>query len=322
MINQPPPDALLISQLMIYAAELRTLYKAARYQSSELDDALKRLDELDVSKSNFVQLVSHELRTPVAVIAGYVEILDEMLGGRLVGVESGFLKTVYRQTQHLSLLVQQLTEFSQFATQDLPAQLPSSEIEIESDLAAIVRSELEAVIAAQIKPLNFELQAPQVLSLANIEPTRFRLIVRYLLSNAVKFNIDNGWVKVDLQTHSESHEATDLEVTHETQTLMLEIGNSGAVIPSDQLDAIFKSFRQVEEVTTPSSRGSGHRSNYCRAGGGFFGWAGGSAFRRDWYFFYHQIALSGLGRPAPTQTKATTDAITGIELCPRFATAL
>ncbi len=256
MTNEGRPNTLLVSQLMIYAEELRTLYKAARYQSSELDEALKRLDELDASKSNFVQLVSHELRTPVAVIAGYVEILDEMLTGRLADVESGFLKTIYRQTQHLSVLVQQLTEFSQFAT-DLPAQLPSSEMESEGDLAAILRSELEAVTAAEIKPLNFELQAPQTLPLANIEPTRFRLIVRYLLSNAVKFNIENGWIKIDLQTHSEPRPAPDLEIDNQTQTLVLEIGNSGASIPSDQLDVIFESFRQVEEVTRRHQGGLG-----------------------------------------------------------------
>lgn len=244
-MNNSPDDALLASQLLIYAQELAAVYAAERHQQLQLQDANRRLQEIDLSKNSFVQLLSHELRTPVAVIAGYIEILNELLEERLESVEAGFLNTVYSQTQHLSELIQQLTEFNQFNESNSPAQLPS--VLTDCDLACIVRSELQEIEAVTAeKRLELQLQIPAVLVLANIEPTRFRLIARYLLNNAVKFNAAAGWISVTLRTEAELKQVDD--TSNSLQWVILEIGNSGATIPLDKLNSIFESFRQVEDA--------------------------------------------------------------------------
>src|SRR5262249_29712933 len=69
---------------------------------------LRRLEQV---RTEFVANVSHELRTPLTAIHGYVETL---LGGAMEEPDNArrFLEIVYRQTERLGRLINDLTDLS------------------------------------------------------------------------------------------------------------------------------------------------------------------------------------------------------------------
>lgn len=207
---------------------------------SKLQETEQRLQELDNIKTNFVRLLSHELRTPITVLIGYLEMLTETLEDRLEAEEAQFLQTAYNQANHLSKVIEELTQFSRLNITELATQLPSPQLEY--DLASIIRAELsELKNPLQVRNIELQLEIPENLPCANIEPSRFRLLVQHLLSNALKFNHDSGWLQITLRVDTEQANQAD-------QTLELILGNSGPIIPPEKVNAIFESFQQAEEL--------------------------------------------------------------------------
>jgi CheY-like chemotaxis protein len=86
------------------------------------------------------------------------------------------------------------------------------------------------------------------------DEVRLRQIVFNLMSNAVKFT-DRGNVRLAARA-IEQDGAEQLEI---------EVQDSGIGIPSDRLDEIFESFRQVDGSTTRRHGGTGLGLTICRS---------------------------------------------------------
>lgn len=205
----------------------------------KLQEIEQRLQELDNLKTNFMRLLSHELRTPITVLLGYLEMLTESLEGRLESEDFEFLQISFQQANKLSKVIEQLTQFSRLNLSEI-AQLPSAQE--DNDLAHIVDTELDELRSPiQARNIELKIEMPDSLPCANIEPSRFKLVVQHLLSNALKFNSDNGWIQVTLRINEDTASEKD-------KTLELTCGNSGLSIPAEKVNAIFDSFQQAEEI--------------------------------------------------------------------------
>lgn len=251
----------LVRQMMIYAQELKTIYDTERERRNELEAALRRLREQDELKTTFVDLLSHELRTPVTVIQGYLEVMSELLDGRLEGAEAEFLTVVLEQSNQLSHLIAELTDFTDLSRSEPLPQLEESVV--RKDLSLLVQKEIQR-LHHQIEQhdLRLTLEVPSGLPAANLEPARFRLILAHLLNNAVKFNRDGGWIKVSLNLLDETGQKIAAAPAEENQTeaptqLRLSVANTGEVIAPEKLHLIFEAFSQGEATHTRSHGGLG-----------------------------------------------------------------
>ncbi|MEI7556965.1 ATP-binding protein [Candidatus Chlorohelix sp.] len=221
-------------QLIIYARELKVVYEEERLKRNELERANDRLRQLDEMKSTFVEIVSHELHTPITIISGYLQVLSEMLADKLQPQEAEYFNLANQQVQHLSLLVEDITNFT-YLTRSEPL-LHLSDPELTNNLSMVVKKELEKQQSSiNEKGLSVYLNVPEQITPSNIEPARFRVIVGHLLSNAIKFNEVNGWIKINLH----------LTNGEETDNLVLEIANSGVFIPPEKMAQIYAPFQQI-----------------------------------------------------------------------------
>jgi signal transduction histidine kinase len=237
----------LAQQMVIYARELKSIYDQERAKRLELESANTRLRELDEMKSTFVELVSHELRTPVTVISGYLEVISEMLKDRLEAQEAEYLSLVNEQSQQLSLLVEDITNFA-YITRSTPL-LQLDDPESNQNLSALINHELERNSAAlDFLGLTVTLDLPDHIPPANLEPARFRVIVQHLINNAIKFNHHEGWIKISCSIN---------DADPEKRQLVLTVGNSGSVIPPDKIKQIFEAFRQAQSSATRNYSGMG-----------------------------------------------------------------
>ncbi|MDQ1383359.1 MAG: two-component system, sensor histidine kinase and response regulator [Actinomycetota bacterium] len=156
-------------------------------------ELIKKLEDVDRTKSEFLSRVSHELRAPLTSIIGYVEILiDDGAADTSQdhGAELQMLDTVDRNSKRLLLLIDNLLMISRAESENVR----SSDSEI--DLSELVQRVQENVAPAVAKgDLTIEIDVPPDLALRG-DPEQLERAVLNLVTNAVKFTPPGGSIEI------------------------------------------------------------------------------------------------------------------------------
>jgi DNA-binding response OmpR family regulator len=133
---------------------------------------------------------------------------------------------------------------------------------------------------AERKKITLKFQAEFESLMGYVDKDKLEKIVTNLLSNAFKFTPEGGTVKVNLSLRGDMAQAISTKPAcsrqaifeneigtsrqvgtrndgNSTRGILIKIFNSGAGIPSDQLDKIFDRFYQADESYTKDSEGTG-----------------------------------------------------------------
>lgn len=212
------------------------LYTESQRRNETLRHALAKQEELDELKSGFIRNVSHELRTPLGLIYGHASLLASGVLGDLTEEQSNSMQIIARRSTMLKLLVEDLT--AMLAVQAF--EIKYETIEVASFLHSIVddfqllAEEHQIHLASNIEANLGQLQGAT---------THLRRVFDNLLSNAFKFTPVNGKIW--------------LEAWSEDKQLIIEVGDNGIGIPSDQLHRVFERFYQVDRTTRRKFGGTG-----------------------------------------------------------------
>ena len=208
---------------------------------NRLAQALRQTaDEERRTKEQFVANVSHELRTPLNMIVGFCEMImetPEAYGGSLSPKLLADLDVVFRNSQHLSGLVDDVLDLSQ----------------IEAGQMALVREHVgfqeilnSAVTAVrplyQSKALYLDIDVPTDLLPVFCDRIRIREVMLNLLSNAGRFT-EKGGVKI--------------KVREDGAQLVVSIADTGPGIPEGQQARLFRPFEQLDGTIRRRYGGTG-----------------------------------------------------------------
>jgi signal transduction histidine kinase len=191
--------------------------------------------QMDVTKNEFVSQVSHDLRSPLAVIQGYVWLLDQI--PRLNKEAKGYVKEIYRLIERMSELINNLLDLSQI------------EMGIEADFKDISFTDVVAKAVegmrgmAEAKHIQLEVDLPtDVLSLRG-SPLRLGQAVTNLMGNAMKFTPEDGVVTVQVAT--------------EGNYAIVKISDTGPGIPEALQPQLFQKFSRLAQKATKTNEGYG-----------------------------------------------------------------
>ena len=201
-----------------------------------------QLAELDKLRAEFVSVASHELKTPINVILGYLTLLEDQLYGPVTEKQLEVLATVENQAQTLSRLVQHLLDVSRF--QAGAARLEPRPLALRSFLAELERTfQVLAVQGGVTFTVTARPDAPEVVTW---DHDRVNEVLANLLSNAFKFTPTGGRV-----------ELTASGLLRGDGAVFIEVRDTGAGIPAEQLPNIFDKFFQADNQRASSQKGSG-----------------------------------------------------------------
>lgn len=157
----------------------------------ELENANKRLRELDRLKSDFIIMVSHELRTPLTLISGYAHLLDEQVqqtdnalpAEMVIGVAEGLNLGVVRMRD----VVNEIINVARIASGTLDLALGPVRI---SELVQDVYEEYQDVMNK--RNLNIQIGDLDKLPILQGDGDQLKSAIYHIVSNAIKYTPDGG----------------------------------------------------------------------------------------------------------------------------------
>lgn len=209
------------------AGELNELGKSFNFMAATLarDQQLRR---------NMVADIAHELRTPLTILQGNVEA---MLDG-LLPPDKENLTSLHQETLLLKRLVDDLRTLSLAEAGQLEFQPKTTDLKkLSSQVIDNFRTQLSA------RNIAVELESPDNLPEAWVDPERTAQVLRNLLSNAMHYTPEGGSIKVRLNSTTEG--------------VIVSVIDTGSGIPPDDLPHVFDRFYRVDRSRTRSTGGSG-----------------------------------------------------------------
>jgi signal transduction histidine kinase len=201
----------------------------------------RQLGELDKLKAEFVSVASHELKTPINVMIGYLQLLDEGVYGPVTPKQQSIHKTLAVQANTLLRLVKQLLDVSRFEAGS--GRVEPRHIQLDAMLAEL--EDAFHVLAVQ-REVQFRICRNGELPDEVVwDQDRINEVLGNLLSNAFKFTPRGGSIELTL------------EPVDGGSGVLMEVRDTGAGIPPEQLHRIFDKFYQADNQGSAHAKGTG-----------------------------------------------------------------
>lgn len=222
-------------EVMFLAHEFNKMVDKIRHSYKEINDKNERLKQLDSFKSNLIDTVSHEFRTPLTSIKGYTSRLlrNDVTITEDMRIKS--LKTIKRQTERLSRMVEDLLVIPDIETSVLRVFPENINIaSIIDNVALFMRHNTGRVI---------NIFMPEECPLVYADEDRVEQIIINLLENASKYAIPDTEINVYISSDS--------------QFAKVVIQNECQQIEEEKLNKLFDKFTRMDDSTTRTTRGTG-----------------------------------------------------------------
>jgi signal transduction histidine kinase len=225
-----------IALVSVIAGEAAIIVETA-ILNRRLAKTAEQLATLNRMKDEFVSTVSHEFKTPLTTISGFLTVMLEGDTGPLNAQQMKFLAITKAASKRLSGLVSDLLDLSRLegGAKMEPGPLDLGKLVLES-----VENHQPAAAEAG-KTLSSE--APGSLPKALGDERWLHLVLDNLVSNAIKFTLPGGRVRVRIQDKGEF--------------VMVSVSDDGIGIPPEDREKVFERFYRAGNRSQVNAPGTG-----------------------------------------------------------------
>lgn len=204
--------------------------------SEAFNQMIDVIQKQENSRQEFVSNVSHELKTPLASM--------KVLSDSLLSQE-GMPEEIYREflgdiTTEIERMTQIINDLLSMVKMDKnSAVMQVSNISINELLEQLLKR-LRPIAAKRNIELIFESYRPVM---ADVDSVKMSIALNNIIENAIKYNYDDGWVRVTLNA--------------DHKFFFVTIQDSGVGIPEDVQDNVFERFYRVDKARSRETGGTG-----------------------------------------------------------------
>ena len=222
------------------------LLKEANFQ---LQEDIRRKEEIDEMRKAFIANVSHELKTPIALIQGYAEGLND---GLCEDPESRkyYLDVIIDESNRMNSLVKQLLTLSKLESGAPDLDLETFDLAQE---AAGMAGSMKVMAEERGASVSFRAEGPaddagrreQISGPVLVTGDEFKIeeVLSNYLSNAVHHVDQGGRIQVTVQDNG--------------STVRTHVFNTGSRIPEEDIGHIWDKFYKVDKAHTRTYGGTG-----------------------------------------------------------------
>ncbi|HEX7143347.1 MAG TPA: HAMP domain-containing sensor histidine kinase [Nitrososphaeraceae archaeon] len=217
--------------VLSYVSVFETLWR-----QTELFEELK---QVDILKTEFINIAAHELRTPTQTIIGYCEMIDVFPEKK-----DEYIHTIKRNSERLYKLTQDILEVAKIESNSLKLNIEKIELNeiINKTVIDFIRRPLS--INKDVK-INFAPSNHHQSSLfVYADKNRIQQVIFNLLDNASKFT-EKGEITISIIVEEKDGN------NNNNNNITIRIQDTGKGIDSEILPRLFKKF------ATKSERGTG-----------------------------------------------------------------
>jgi signal transduction histidine kinase len=196
----------------------------------------ERIAALERAKTEFLNIASHELRGPMTVIKGYLTMLEAGSLGEISTKAQSVLPLLISKSDEVNWMIEQMIEASRLEEGRLALKKQHGDIVQLTDLAV-------AGVRMMLAGHELEMDEPSSPIEADLDPDRFQIVIRNLLSNAAKYSPAGTAITVRVRR------------TGDNATVAV-IDQGVGISPSDQ-GHLFTRFGRIETVQHVAGTGLG-----------------------------------------------------------------
>ena len=210
------------------------------YEIEQISDSfnvmLQQINKLEKSRQEFVSNVSHELKTPMTSIK---VLADSLL------MQENVPEELYRE--FLADINAEIERENKIIT-DLLSLVKLDRTDGEMHIAQVSINELLDIILRRLTPIAKQKGIELIYEsfrnvIAEVDEVKLSLAISNLVENAIKYNIEGGWVKLSLNA--------------DHKYFYLRVADSGIGIPQEEQEHVFDRFYRVDKTRSRETGGSG-----------------------------------------------------------------
>jgi len=204
-----------------------------------MEKARNNAERANKAKSEFLSSMSHELRTPLNAILGFAQLLESDEEAPLSEDQKESMSYILSSGQHLLNLINGVLELSAIEAGETTLTIESLQ------LRDVINDSLSLLTPLATKA-NIKIDALSNLDLTvNADYTKLKQIMINLITNAVKYNRNDGTVGLDWQ-QTDNH------------TVRISIIDTGIGISKANQEKVFSAFNRLgQENSTLEGAGIG-----------------------------------------------------------------
>ena len=208
-------------------------YTETKAISEAFNKMLDRMRLLDASRQEFVSNVSHELKTPLTSMK---VLADSLISQENVPVEL-YQEFMADEIERENKIINDLLSLVKMDKTSSQLNVQSENI---NDMVELILKRLRPIAALKNVELTFESFRPVV---AEVDEVKLSLAISNLVENAIKYNQEEGWVRVSLNA--------------DHKYFYLKVSDSGMGIPEEDQVHIFERFYRVDKSHSSEIGGTG-----------------------------------------------------------------
>ncbi len=211
-------------------------YNEIREVQKALNQMLQKIKVLESSRQEFVSNVSHELKTPLTSVK---VLADSLLAQEDAPAElyREFLLDITEEIDRENKIINDLLTLVKLDKSSSDIRISSINI---NDLLESVLKRLRPI--AKIRNIELVYESYRVV-MVEVDEVKLSLALTNLIENAIKYNLEDGWVRVSLNA--------------DHKYFYVKVADSGIGIPEEEQNSIFERFYRVDKARSRGTGGTG-----------------------------------------------------------------
>ena len=195
--------------------------------------SLEKERKLSILKDDFVSNMTHELKTPISIVNVAIEALSNFEVVHDKEKTNQYLDISKHEMKRLDGLVDKILDMNKNSQVD---QSKSEKINLHDTIQSVVRS-----MNLRSSKISVETNSPD--SSVWMNPVIFKNIIYNLLDNAIKYDDNDGPIKV--------------EIVEDSEAINVSVKDRGLGLEKDQATRIFEKFYRVPTFNRHNVKGHG-----------------------------------------------------------------
>ncbi|MEM5597237.1 HAMP domain-containing sensor histidine kinase [Niallia circulans] len=235
-IKQKDELGSLANNMLVMAQNLDIALNGLKEANGKLKEDMEKRLQMEKEQREFFEHASHELKTPLSIVKSFAEGLQD---GISPNKQDHYIEVIIEESEKMEVLIKNMLDLAKLENGAIKLRktsfLLSEMIEDLANKLFCIAKEKNVVI--EIMPKN------EQHILADYE--WMERVMKNLLINAIRHSEPDSVIRIRI------------ELDQENGNSVFQIENTGAQIPEEQLDKIWKRFYRAESSRSRMTGGTG-----------------------------------------------------------------